>query len=75
MNRILLIISIIFIGSCTNGRLDDLRAAAEVVRGRHVARNVAAIVVPGSMSVRRAAESEGLHHVFESGDQLDERSP
>ncbi len=54
----------VFIGSCTNGRLDDLRAAAEVVRGRRVADSVAAIVVPGSMSVRAAAEAEGLDKVF-----------
>jgi len=54
----------VFIGSCTNGRLDDLRAAAEVVRGRRVADSVAAIVVPGSMSVREAAEAEGLDKVF-----------
>jgi 3-isopropylmalate/(R)-2-methylmalate dehydratase large subunit len=54
----------VFIGSCTNGRLDDLRAAAEIVRGGRVADGVAAIVVPGSMSVREAAEAEGLDKVF-----------
>ena len=53
-----------FIGSCTNARLSDLRAAADVLRGRHVADGVRAIVVPGSMSVRRAAEAEGLDRVF-----------
>ena len=53
-----------FIGSCTNSRLSDLRAAAEVVRGRRVARHVQAWVVPGSMAVRHAAEAEGLHEVF-----------
>ena len=54
-----------FIGSCTNARLSDLRAAADVLRGRQVADGVTAIVVPGSMSVRREAEAEGLHEVFE----------
>jgi 3-isopropylmalate/(R)-2-methylmalate dehydratase large subunit len=53
-----------FIGSCTNGRLSDLRAAASVARGRHVAPGVRALVVPGSSSVRRAAEAEGLDRVF-----------
>ncbi len=54
----------VFIGSCTNSRLADLRAAAEVVRGRHVAATVQALVVPGSMTVKRAAEAEGLDRVF-----------
>lgn len=54
-----------FIGSCTNARLPDLRAAAAVLRGRRVAPGVRAIVVPGSMPVRAAAEAEGLHRVFE----------
>lgn len=53
-----------FIGSCTNGRLSDLRAAAEILRGRHVAAHVRAWVVPGSTSVRAAAEAEGLDRVF-----------
>jgi len=53
-----------FIGSCTNGRLEDLRAAADVVRGRRVASGVRALVVPGSGSVKRAAEAEGLAQVF-----------
>ncbi|AOY96064.1 3-isopropylmalate dehydratase [Cupriavidus sp. USMAA2-4] len=53
-----------FIGSCTNSRLPDLRAAAAVVRGRRVAPGVKAIVVPGSSGVKRAAEAEGLDHVF-----------
>jgi 3-isopropylmalate/(R)-2-methylmalate dehydratase large subunit len=53
-----------FIGSCTNSRLSDLRRAAEVVKGRHVAPGVKALVVPGSMAVRRAAEAEGLDRVF-----------
>jgi 3-isopropylmalate/(R)-2-methylmalate dehydratase large subunit len=54
----------VFIGSCTNSRLPDLRAAAEVARGRKVAAHVQAWVVPGSVGVKRAAESEGLHEVF-----------
>lgn len=53
-----------FIGSCTNGRLGDLRRAAAIVAGRRVAAGVSAIVVPGSMAVRRAAEAEGLDRVF-----------
>lgn len=53
-----------FIGSCTNSRLTDLRAAATVVRGRHVAPGVTALVVPGSSEVKRAAEAEGLDAVF-----------
>lgn len=57
-------IDIAFIGSCTNSRLADLEMAAAVVRGRKVAPNVRALVVPGSMSVKRAAEEKGLHHVF-----------
>jgi 3-isopropylmalate/(R)-2-methylmalate dehydratase large subunit len=56
----------VFIGSCTNARLDDLRAAAQVVAGRRVADGVQAIVVPGSAKVKRAAEDEGLREVFES---------
>ena len=55
----------VFIGSCTNARLDDLRAAAAVVAGRRVADGVQAIVVPGSARVKRAAEDEGLREVFE----------
>jgi 3-isopropylmalate/(R)-2-methylmalate dehydratase large subunit len=54
----------VFIGSCTNGRIEDLRAAAEVARGRRVAGGVHALVVPGSMSVKRQAEAEGLDQVF-----------
>ena len=54
----------VFIGSCTNSRISDLRAAAAVVRGRHVAPRVEAWVVPGSELVRRQAEEEGLHQVF-----------
>ena len=54
----------VFIGSCTNGRLEDLRAAAEVLRGRSVAPGVRALVVPGSAAVVRAAEDEDLDRVF-----------
>jgi 3-isopropylmalate/(R)-2-methylmalate dehydratase large subunit len=50
----------VFIGSCTNARIEDLRAVAEVVRGRHVAAGVRAMVVPGSGAVKRQAESEGI---------------
>lgn len=53
-----------FIGSCTNSRLSDLRRAAAIVKGRHVAPGVRALVVPGSMNVRRAAEAEGLDRIF-----------
>jgi 3-isopropylmalate/(R)-2-methylmalate dehydratase large subunit len=54
----------VFLGSCTNGRIEDLRAAAEVVRGRLVADGVRMLVVPGSVRVRLAAEAEGLDVVF-----------
>ena len=54
----------VFIGSCTNGRLEDLRSAAEVVKGRHVASHVRALVVPGSTAVKQQAESEGLDKIF-----------
>jgi 3-isopropylmalate/(R)-2-methylmalate dehydratase large subunit len=54
----------VFIGSCANSRLSDLRSAADVVRGRHVAANVKAWVVPGSLAVKREAEREGLDRVF-----------
>ena len=54
----------VFIGSCTNSRLADLEAAAEVVRGKRVAATVQAIVVPGSMAVKHAAEAKGLDRVF-----------
>ena len=54
----------VFIGSCTNGRLEDLRVAAEVLRGRHVAPGVEVLVVPGSGRVRAAAEQEGLDEIF-----------
>jgi 3-isopropylmalate/(R)-2-methylmalate dehydratase large subunit len=54
----------VFIGSCTNSRIEDLRAAASMVAGREVASSVRAMVVPGSEQVRRQAEEEGLHDVF-----------
>ena len=54
----------VFVGSCTNGRLEDLRAAADVLRGRSVAEGVEMLVVPGSARVRLAAEAEGLDKVF-----------
>jgi 3-isopropylmalate/(R)-2-methylmalate dehydratase large subunit len=57
-------IDVAFIGSCTNGRLTDLREAAQIARGRHVAPHVRALVVPGSRAVAAAAEREGLDVVF-----------
>lgn len=55
----------VFIGSCTNGRIEDLRSAAEIMRGRKVAQNIRrALVVPGSAAVREQAEAEGLDRVF-----------
>jgi 3-isopropylmalate/(R)-2-methylmalate dehydratase large subunit len=54
----------VFIGSCTNSRIEDLRAAAGVARGRHVNSKVRAMVVPGSQAIKRAAEAEGLDRVF-----------
>ena len=56
----------VFIGSCANSRLSDLRAAAEIARGRHVAAGVTAWVVPGSEIVKREAEAEGLHAIFQA---------
>lgn len=58
-------IQVAFIGSCTNGRLSDLRIAADVVKGNKVAKGVRALAVPGSMEVARQAEAEGLNEVFE----------
>jgi 3-isopropylmalate/(R)-2-methylmalate dehydratase large subunit len=57
-------IDTVFIGSCTNGRIEDLRAAADVLRGRRVADGVRVLVVPGSVAVKTQAEDEGLHEVF-----------
>ncbi len=56
----------VFLGSCTNGRIEDLRAAAAVVDGKKVHPNVSAIVVPGSGLVKLQAEEEGLHRIFEA---------
>jgi len=55
----------VFIGSCTNSRMEDLRAAARVVKGHRVSAKVRAMVVPGSQAVKRAAELEGLHRIFQ----------
>ena len=57
-------LDVVFIGSCTNGRIEDLRAAASVLRGRKVAPGLRVLVVPGSQQVKRQAEDEGLHEVF-----------
>ncbi len=54
----------VFIGSCTNSRISDLRAAAEVAKGRKVAETISAMVVPGSQAVKRQAEAEGLDNIF-----------
>ena len=54
----------IFVGACTNARLEDLRAAAEIVRGRKVHPDVYAMVVPGSAKIKREAEEEGLDRIF-----------
>jgi len=64
----------VFIGSCTNGRIEDLRAAADVLRGRSVAPGMRALVVPGSHRVKAQAEAEGLHLVF-TGAGFDWREP
>ena len=57
-------VDVVFIGSCTNGRIEDLRTAARVFRGRKVAPGVQALVVPGSEAVRHQAEAEGLDRIF-----------
>ena len=57
-------VDIVFVGSCTNSRISDLRQAAQVMRGRHVAPGVRMLVVPGSRTVKREAEAEGLDRVF-----------
>jgi len=57
-------VDVVFVGSCTNGRLSDLRTAAAVLKGRKVAPGVRALIVPGSQAVARAAEAEGLDRVF-----------
>ena len=55
-----------FIGSCTNARLSDLRAAAAILKGRRIAKGIAALCTPGSMAVRAAAEAEGIDEIFKS---------
>ncbi|EQD28765.1 3-isopropylmalate dehydratase, large subunit [mine drainage metagenome] len=57
-------VNVVFVGSCTNGRLSDLRAAATVLRGRKIASGVQMLVVPGSQQVKRDAEAEGLDRIF-----------
>jgi 3-isopropylmalate/(R)-2-methylmalate dehydratase large subunit len=57
-------VDVVFVGSCTNSRLSDLREAAEVMRGRKVAPGVRALIVPGSVLIKREAEAEGLDEVF-----------
>ena len=59
-------VDVVFLGSCTNGRIEDLRAAADVLRGRKVAPGVRMLVVPGSMQVRSIAEAEGLDETFQA---------
>ena len=59
-------VDIVFLGSCTNSRLSDLRAAAEVLRGRRISPRVRMLVVPGSEQIKRDAESEGLHETFKN---------
>jgi len=58
-------IDVVFIGSCTNGRLTDLRQAAALLKGRKVSPRVRLLVVPGSESLRRQAEAEGLARIFQ----------
>ncbi|HEY7541281.1 MAG TPA: aconitase family protein, partial [Methylomirabilota bacterium] len=58
-------IDVAFVGSCTNGRLSDLRIAAEVAKKGKVAKHVRALIVPGSQQVAKAAEAEGLHEIFQ----------
>ena len=59
-------VQVVFIGSCTNGRISDLRAAASILKGRKVAGNVRVLVVPGSQAVKRQAESEGIDRIVEA---------
>jgi 3-isopropylmalate/(R)-2-methylmalate dehydratase large subunit len=56
----------VFLGSCTNSRIEDLRAAAKILEGRHVANGMRAMVVPGSMRVKAQAEREGLDRIFQA---------
>jgi len=57
-------VNVVFLGSCTNGRLSDLRSAAGILRGHKIAKGVHMLVVPGSQQVKKAAEAEGLHKIF-----------
>jgi 3-isopropylmalate/(R)-2-methylmalate dehydratase large subunit len=57
-------VDVVFLGSCTNSRLSDLRQAAEILKGKKVAEGVRLLVVPGSENIRRQAEQEGLHRIF-----------
>jgi 3-isopropylmalate/(R)-2-methylmalate dehydratase large subunit len=57
-------IDVVFIGSCTNGRIEDLRAAAKVLKGKKIAAGIEVLVVPGSQQVKAQAEAEGLHEIF-----------
>jgi 3-isopropylmalate/(R)-2-methylmalate dehydratase large subunit len=57
-------INVVFIGSCTNSRMSDLRAAASVLKGRKVSPNVRVMVVPGSQEIKRQAQAEGLDEIF-----------
>ena len=59
-------LDVVFIGSCTNSRIEDLRLAAAILKGRKKAENVQVLVVPGSMQVRRQAEAEGLDKIFKA---------
>jgi 3-isopropylmalate/(R)-2-methylmalate dehydratase large subunit len=59
-------VDVVFLGSCTNSRISDLRAAARLLNGKHVAPNVRMLVVPGSQRVKRQAEEEGLHEIFKA---------
>ncbi len=64
------VVNVVFLGSCTNGRISDLRSAAQILQGRKVAAHVRMLVVPGSENVKREAEAEGLHQIFiEAGAQ------
>ena len=57
-------VDVVFIGSCTNGRLEDLRQAASIIKGKRISSGVMGIVVPGSKDVRNKAEAEGLDKIF-----------
>ena len=59
-------VDVVFIGSCTNSRIEDLRLAADIFKDRKKAAHVKVLVVPGSQQVRLQAEAEGLHHIFKA---------